>query len=123
MAATSMRIPGKHQTPLKTLNRGNNFLRSHRTANTEMFQGHSFRGVDRILFSGEDRYIALHGLGLEWQCQLRESSFRERNSKPALGDTRRCGGIVRIARGQRVVVRMPKAIGVLLPRPEGQQFC
>ncbi|CAG2067201.1 unnamed protein product [Timema podura] len=34
MAATSMRLPSKHQTPLKTLNRGNNFLRSHRPSNT-----------------------------------------------------------------------------------------
>jgi hypothetical protein len=34
MAATSMRLPSKHQTPLKTLNRGNNFLRAHRAVNT-----------------------------------------------------------------------------------------
>jgi hypothetical protein len=37
MAATSVRLPSKHQTPLKTLNRGNSFLRSHRAANTGKF--------------------------------------------------------------------------------------
>jgi hypothetical protein len=37
MAATSVRLPSKHQTPLKTLNRGNSFLRSHRAVNTGRF--------------------------------------------------------------------------------------
>jgi len=37
MAATSMRLPSKHQTPLKTLNRGNSFLRAHRAVNTGKF--------------------------------------------------------------------------------------
>lgn len=78
MAATTARMPSRSQTPLKTLNRGNNFIRTHRSSATA-----KRKSAVELLQESKAFYVKSETV-LDRQQQLKHAGHLQVTSSPAV---------------------------------------